>query len=46
MSKDLPRDNAVFKNNSQVPQNDYEANLPLKRLDTHIIPFDRILDRD
>jgi hypothetical protein len=46
MSKDLPRNNIAFKNYSTVPQYDYDIKLPLKRLDTHIIKFENILDRN
>ena len=46
MNKELSRNNAAFKNNTLVPEHDYEVKIPMKRLDTHIIDFDRILDRD
>ena len=45
MNKDLPRDDAAFSGSSDVPEYDYDYKLPKKRLDTHIIPFERILDR-
>lgn len=46
MHKDLPRDDAAFTGSSDVPEYDYDYKLPQKRLDTHIIPFERILDRN
>lgn len=46
MEKDLPRDDIAFAGNSDVPEYDYDYQLPQKRLDTHIIPFERILERN
>lgn len=46
MEKDLPRDNIAFMGNSDVPEYDYDYKLPQKRLDTHIIQFERILERN
>ena len=46
MAKDLSRNGAAFATNSNGPEYQYDVKVPLKRLDTHIIPFQRILDRD
>lgn len=45
MSKDLARNNILFKSMEHSPDYEYEVNSIHKRLDTHILPFEKIIPR-
>lgn len=46
MKKTLPRDNRMFKDYEFAPEYDYDYATNMKRLDTHILPFERVQSRD
>lgn len=45
MTKDLARPKFFGKNSELAPEYDYDIDMLYKRMDTHLIPFEKVIPR-
>lgn len=45
MSKDIPRPKFFGKNSELTPEYDYNIDNLYQRMDTHLVPFERVIAR-